>query len=126
MNPQNRVNSSGGNLNNNCKDWLYNFWTRVPLFVRTVILTTLVLFIVSLYTQDVETYLENTPKVTVNSFMLWTLFTSCLINGNALNLFFAYISWIPDGIRLESSNGTIKYILNFFINNAVISNDVLC
>ncbi len=114
------VNSNNQNLGKNCKDYLVNFWTRVPIFVRSVIITTFLLYILSLYTNDVQIYLGNTPQDTVNHLRIWTLFTSCMVNPNIINLIFAYISWIPDGIRLESSNGTVKYILNFFINNSVI------
>lgn len=119
MNSSN-LNTNNQSLKNNCKDWLTNFCTRVPIFVRTIILTTLLIYISNLLYENTDEYLSNTPKLTVNSFKIWTLLTSCLVNTQIINLIFAYISWIPDGIRLESSNGTIKYILNFFINNSII------
>lgn len=105
---------------NNCKDWLSNLMDRIPIFVRSVIFITLVLYLINLLSEKTEDFLSNTPTITVNSLKLWTIFTSCLINTRLINLIFAYLAWIPDGIRLELSNGTIKYILNFFINNSLI------
>ena len=113
------LNSSNHSFKNNCKEWVTNFCIRVPIFVRTIILLTTIIYIVNLWA-DIESYFSNTPKYTVDSLKIWTLLTSCLVNTHIINLIFAFISWIPDGIRLESSNGTIKYILNFFINNIVI------
>ena len=112
--------SSNPSILKYCKDSLSKQFERLHCFVKNMLLITLLIYSINLVSNNMEVYFSNIPKQTVNSLKLWTLFSSCLVNTQFINLIFAFIVWVPNAIRLESSNGTIKYFINFLTNNAII------
>lgn len=125
MNPNiNTINNfqQRGNNNNqdiSCKDRIKQAWGMVPLFVRFVVVTTVLLYIFSWFL-PLEMYLSNIPIFTIKKFHIWRLFTSVFLTASIFNIFFAFFSWIPDGIRLENTSGTMRYALNFLVNSILI------
>lgn len=94
-------------------------WANVPLFVRFVMICTVSLYIIS-WLIPIDQQLCNIPLYTIKSFHIWRLFTSVLMTANLINILFAFISWIPDAIKLENTSGTVRYSFNFFTNSILI------
>jgi membrane associated rhomboid family serine protease len=102
-----------------CKDRIKQAWSGVSFFVRFIMVTTVSLYILS-WILPLEKNLSNIPKYTIKSFHIWRLISSVLMTASIFNIFFAFISWVPDAIRLENSSGTVRYCLNFFLNSFLI------
>jgi membrane associated rhomboid family serine protease len=119
MNPNinsfNNFNSGGGNnqgepsFSDRCK----SYWAEVPLFVRFVTTTTIGLYVLS-WIFSVQKILSNIPIYVVSNFQIWRLVTSVLMTASIFNILFAFISWVPDAMKLEKTSGTVRYSLNFF------------
>jgi membrane associated rhomboid family serine protease len=125
MNPNinsfNNFNSGGGNnqgepsFSDRCKA----YWAEVPLFVRFVTTTTIGLYVLS-WIFSVQKILSNIPIYVVSNFQIWRLVTSVLMTASIFNILFAFISWVPDAMKLEKTSGTVRYSLNFFVNSFLI------
>jgi len=100
-------------------DRVKEYWGNVPLFVRFIVTSSLLFYVVSWFTTAIYV-LANIPGITVGQLHLWTIFTSVFISMSIINLLFGFMAWIPDAIKLEKENGTIKYMFNFFINSCFI------
>ena len=119
------INDNSPNTNNgpNCREYLQQAWDKVPLFVRIVIILSVVLYLFSFFEflqANLLLYLINIPSSTVYKFYVWSIFTSVFINLSILNLLFAMISWVPSSIQQEQKVGTIKYMLNFLMHSISI------
>jgi hypothetical protein len=68
----------------------------------------------------IVTIFVNVPGTTFKTFMLWRLFTTVLVMPSILNILFGFLAWVPNAIQLEREQGTVKYLLSFFINTFVI------
>jgi hypothetical protein len=125
MNPNiNTINnfSGGGNPGGqdvSCADRIKAAWGGVPLFVRFVFMTTLVFYVLSFFL-SVGYALANIPYFSLRYFNIWRFVTTVLVTSSIFNVLFAFISWIPDAIRLENTSGTVRYMLNFFVNSTLI------
>ena len=124
MNPNiNTINNFGSGGNNPAQmsitDRMKAWWADVPLFVRFVMISTVGLYILS-WIFAVDKILSNVPIYVVKNFHLWRLVTSVLMTASIFNIFFAFISWVPDGMKLERTSGTVRYCLNFFVNSFLI------
>jgi membrane associated rhomboid family serine protease len=121
INSFNNYNNSGGGPNNmSFGDRAKAMWSLVPLFVRIVIVTTLVIYLFSWFLPQIE-YLVNIPGRVVFKVQIWRLFTSVFATLSIINILFAFISWVPDAMRLENTSGTVRYMLNFFTNATLIN-----
>ena len=100
-------------------DRVKEYWNGVPLFVRFFVVSTLFFYILSWIT-DYVSLLANIPGLTVGKLHLWSIFTSVFISLSIFNLFFGFFAWIPEAIKLERENGTVKYMVNFFVNSCLI------
>lgn len=101
-------------------DRIKTAWSGVTLFVRFVMISTVVLYILSYFTDTVQ-YLVNIPYYSLGSFHIWTFVTTAFVTPGLLNIIFAFIAWVPDAIRLENTSGTIRYALNFIVNSTFIN-----
>jgi membrane associated rhomboid family serine protease len=115
---------SNFNSNNNdnqpsFQDRVKAWWAEVPLFTRFVIVSTLALYLIS-WIITIDKHLQNIPNYTFYSIQVWRLFTSVLMTASIINILFAFISWIPDAMKLEKTSGTVRYGLNFFLNSTII------
>jgi membrane associated rhomboid family serine protease len=123
INTINNFNSGGGNnggANMSFSDKVKAGWALVPLFVRGVIITTLIIYTLSWFVPQIN-YLVNIPGKVIYNFHIWRLVTSVFATLSIINILFAFISWVPDAIRLENTSGTVRYILNFFTTATLIN-----
>ncbi len=124
MNPNiygmNNFNQGGGGGEQvSCKEKMKQAWSTVPLFVRFLAVTTTALYLLSWALPLVELF-SNLPLKTIFSFQIYRLFTSVFITASIFNVLFAFLSWIPDAIKLETTTGSTRYTINFFINSILI------
>ena len=96
------------------------FWNSIPLFVKFIISSTMIFYILNLFISYISFFLTNIPLFTIYKFQLWRLITNVFITTSLLNIIFAFLSWIKDAIELENRNGTLKYMIIFFINSIFI------
>ena len=125
MNPPiiNSDNNNNNNLNVSQIDLISKikiFWNSIPLFVKFIISSTMIFYILNLFISYISFFLTNIPLFTIYKFQLWRLITNVFITTSLLNIIFAFLSWIKDAIELENRNGTLKYMIIFFINSIFI------
>ena len=96
------------------------WWNSIPLFVKFIISSTIIFYILNLFISYISLILANIPLLTIYKFQLWRLVTNVFITTSLLNIIFAFLSWIKDAIALENSMGTLKYMIIFFINSIFI------
>lgn len=101
------------------KDKIKAAWALVPLFVRFIIISTVSLYILS-WIVSIDAILCNLPYFTLMKFQIWRLATSVFMTVSIINILFAFMAWIPDAMRLETTAGTIRYFLNFMTNSIFI------
>jgi membrane associated rhomboid family serine protease len=80
----------------------------------------MIFYILNLFISYISFFLTNIPLFTIYKFQLWRLITNVFITTSLLNIIFAFLSWIKDAIELENRNGTLKYMIIFFINSIFI------
>ena len=121
------INSDNNNNNNNLNvsqidliSKIKIFWNSIPLFVKFIISSTMIFYILNLFISYISFFLTNIPLFTIYKFQLWRLITNVFITTSLLNIIFAFLSWIKDAIELENRNGTLKYMIIFFINSIFI------
>ena len=98
---------------------------EVPFFIRFVIITKLILFTISLFTQFFIFYFSNIPLYSIKHYQLWRLITTSFLTTNIINMLIGFIIWLHDSISLEKSIGTIRYIF-IFITNSIFINIIYC
>ena len=103
-------------LSTKIKTW----WNSVPLFIKFIMISTSILYILNLFIPYISFFFSNIPYYTIFKIQIWRLITNAFITTSLLNILFAFISWIKDACALENSMGTIKYMLIFFINSILI------
>lgn len=119
MNINSLSNDPGGSIDA-WKESAKSYWTKVPLFSRFIVYISIIIYILSWIIQDVVILFCNIPYNTLNEFRVWTLLTTVFVNLNILTLLFALWSWLDISLNLESKNGTVHFILNFFTLNVII------
>ena len=111
-------NSGGQSSDKSFAEKVKDYWTSIPLFVKIIITTTFFTYMLSWVVN--LNFLLNIPAYTIYKFRLWTILTSVLVTPSIINIIFAFMSWIPSGIRNEVEEGTVQYCLNFFIHSIII------
>ena len=124
MNGLRNQGGSNGPEERSFQDKVKQYWSEIPLFVRFIIIITIVLYIISWITAYVNV-LMNIPGKTFLGLQLWRLFTSVFLTPSILSIIFGFMSWAPDAVRLEYTSGTVRYFLNFMIN-ATLINFIYC
>lgn len=107
-----------------CKETVKKKWKEIPLFIKTLLVITSILYIVNLPINYISFYLSNIPYYTIFNFQIWRLLTSVFMTTSIFNIIFALFGWVKDASSLEISMGTIKYMLIFIINSLLIQ--VIC
>ena len=102
------------------------YWSSIPLFTFTVLILSIGFYILSWVNENYLGWLINSLPLISERYQVWGVLTSFLVNISIINLLFSFFSWIFDAIRLERENGTVKYLLTFFINNTFIQITYLC
>ena len=99
---------------------LGRIWANIPLFVKCYFVITIILYILNLPIKCISYYLINIPPYTIFRFQIWRLLTSVFITTNIFQIILAFFVWVKNASLLETSLGTIKYSLIFFINSICI------
>jgi membrane associated rhomboid family serine protease len=121
INTMGNFNNNGpGGQNMSISDKMKAFWAMVPICVRMITTITIVVYLLSWFLPYVE-YLVNYPFYVVFYIQIWRLVTSVFATLSIINILFAFISWVPDAIRLENTSGTVRYFLNFLTNSTLIN-----
>ena len=96
------------------------WWNSIPLFVKFIISSTSIFYLLNLFISYVSFILANIPYFTIFKIQIWRLVTNAFITTSLLNIIFAFLSWIKDACALENAMGTLKYMIIFFINSIFI------
>ena len=102
------------------KAGLLKLWKLIPLFIKFLTVPTLIIYILNLFIPIISFIFANIPSYTISRFQLWRLITSVFITTNIFNVILGTLFWIRDAASLETSLGTIKYMLIFFRNSFFI------
>ena len=89
---------------------------NIPFFIKCYFVITIILYLLTLKIKIISFYLVNIPSYTVFHFQIWRLLTSVFITTNIFQIILAFFVWIKYASILETSLGTIKYTLIFFLN----------
>ena len=98
-----------------CKQGLNSIIDRLPFFIKIVVFSTLIFFLINLFTSYISFYLINIPYFTIFHFQIWRLVTTPFITTGIINIILSLLFWYRDAVKLEEEIGTIKYMFNFFI-----------
>ncbi len=114
QNPQNN------NIFTDFKNFLYRIIDSMPLFIKIVVFSTIILYILNLFIPYIAFYLSDIPYFTIFYVQIWRLITTSFITTNILSIIFSLIFWFKDAVKVEKEIGTIKYMLIFFMNSFFI------
>ena len=92
----------------------------VPLFIKTLLLITTILYVINKFALNIALYISNIPFYTINKYQIWRLFTTSLMNTEILNIILSFLLWVKFGSILENTIGTILYLFIFIINSTLI------
>ena len=120
MNPQNNINSINNQNQSSCQEDLKKIYYSMPLFIRFVVTSTVILYILNLFIPLISLYFSNIPYFIIFKFQLWRLFTNAFITTSIFSIIFAFMSWIKDASNLETNIGTMKYMMIFMVNSILI------
>ena len=104
-----------GQMFKDCREGLKSLLDKMPFFVRIIVFSTLIFFIINLFTPYVAFYLADIPYYTLFFFQIWRLFTTAFITTGLLSVIFSIFFWYRDAVKKEQDLGTVKYILHFFM-----------
>ncbi len=97
-----------------------NFIDSIPFCIKILLGSNLILFCFCRFFIPFSFALANIPYYTILRFQIWRLVTSNFISTSFLNLIFVFFFWLPQSMNLERSIGTVRYMINFFINSFFI------
>ena len=95
-------------------------WNIVPLFIKLMSLSTMILCIINLFLNKISLLLSSIPLYTIYNLQIWRLFTTVFMTTNIINVLLGLAFWTREGSSLETRMGTMKYILIFFRNSFLI------
>ena len=116
----NQISNINNLENNDCKSNCKKLYTDIPLFVKIIILITVILNILNYIFPLISFYLSNIPLYTIYKYQIWRLFSSSLITTNFINVIFSILFWVKHASNLEDVMGTIKYTIIFSLNSTII------
>ena len=118
MNQNNSFNS--GNICKDCKEFITGLLNAMPFFVKIVICSTVILYLINLIIPYVALFLADIPYLTIYFFQIWRLFTTPFMTTSFFSVIFSIFFWYTKASKLEKEIGTIKYMLIFFMNSFCI------
>ena len=99
-----------------CRNGLNSIIDNMPFFIRIIVFSTLIFFIINLFTPYVAFYLADIPYFTIFHLQVWRLFTTAFITTGLISIIFSLLFWYRRAVKLEQDKGTVKYMLTFFMN----------
>jgi hypothetical protein len=97
-----------------------NFIDSIPFCIKILLGSNLIFFCFCHFFISFSLAFANIPYYTILKFQIWRLLTSNFISTNFLNLIFVIFFWLPQSMNLERSIGTVRYMINFFVNSIFI------
>lgn len=116
----NQINTINKSDDNDCKSNCKKLYSEFPLFIKIIILITIILNILNYIFPSISFYSSNVPFYTIYHYQIWRLFSSSLIMTNFINVIFAVLFWVKHASNLEDVMGTIKYLMIFSLNSTLI------
>jgi len=116
------MNSSQNSLLNkckDCKDFLDRLLISIPLFIKFIICSTIILYIINILI-PISFIISDIPYYTIYYFQIWRLVTTSFMTTNILSIIFSLYFWLSEAVKLEKEIGTIKYMLIFLMNTICI------
>ena len=113
-------NSLSGNCCKDCKEFLTGILNSMPFFVKIVVCSTIILYLINFIIPYVAYLLADIPYFTIYYFQIWRIFTTPFITTSLFSVIFSIYFWYEKASRLEKDIGTIKYIIIFFMNSFCI------
>ena len=113
-------NSLSGNCCKDCKEFLTGILNSMPFFVKIVVCSTIILYLINFIIPYVAYFLADIPYFTIYYFQIWRIFTTPFITTSLFSVIFSIYFWYEKASRLEKEIGTIKYIIIFFMNSFCI------
>ena len=113
------LNSNTQNVASSLKDKTSNFISNIPFCIKTLLGINILFYIFS-FSITFSFYLSNIPYYTIFKFQIWRLITANLLSTGLLNIIFTIFFWLPQSMNLERSIGTVRYMINFFVNSIFI------
>ena len=102
------------------KSRVVTIWNNIPLFIKTLLILTIILYLINIPFHSLSRFLSNIPYYSFFCFQLWRLITSVFMTTNILKIILGIFVWVKDASNLEISLGTIKYSIIFIINTIII------
>ena len=102
-------------LYKDCKQGISSIINGMPFFIKIIIFSTLIFYVINLFTPYISFVLVDIPYYTILHFQIWRLFTTPFITTGLLSIIFSLLFWYRDAVKQEQEKGTIKYMLNFFM-----------
>ena len=114
---QNSINQdfNFGQMCKDCREGINSIIEQMPFFVKIIVFSTLIFFIINLFTPYISFYLADIPYFTIFYFQIWRLLTTAFITTGLLSIVFSLLFWYRDAVKQEQEKGTVKYMLNFFM-----------
>ena len=111
---------NGNNLCKDCKEYLERLLNTMPFFIKIVVVSTIILYILNIFIPYIALFLSDIPYFTVFYCHIWRLITTPFMTTGILSIIFSLIFWFKDAVKLEKELGTVKYMLVFFMNTLCI------
>ena len=105
-----------GQICKDCRSGINSILDNMPFFVKIVVFSTLIFFIINLFTPYVAFYLVDIPYFTIFKLQIWRLFTNAFITTGLISIVFSLFFWYRRAVKLEQDKSTVKYMLTFFVN----------
>ena len=113
-------NSLSGNCCKDCKEFLTGILNSMPFFVKIVVCSTIILYLINFIIPYVAYFLADIPYFTIYYFQIWRRCTTPFMTTSLFSVIFSIYFWYEKASRLEKDIGTIKYIIIFFMNSFCI------
>ena len=110
-----------GNFCSDFKNFVIRIIDNMPLFIKIVVFSTIILYIINLFIPYVAYFLADIPYFTIFYVQIWRLITTSFITTNILSIIFSLFFWFREAVKVEKSTGTIKYMLIFLMNTFFIN-----
>ena len=112
----NYINNNNYSNKSNCR----KLCEIIPLFIKTILLITTILYLLNNFVFNISFYISNIPYYTINKIQIWRLFTTSLMSTGIINILLSLALWAKFGSILEDKIGTILYLFIFIINSTAI------
>ena len=114
------INSNNNNICKDFKDFIIRIIDSMPFFIKIVVFSTLILFLLNIFIPYISFYLADIPYYTLFYFNLWRLITTSFMTTGILSIIFSLLFWYEDAVKVEKEIGSIKYMLIFLMNTFFI------